>query len=375
MGEEKVNPSYEPGGVPVRRCRTLSESCEGPEKTGSLKRAASPARTVSVHPFEPGELDVAILREMYRSGKVTLSGIDPRLNATRVARSLHVGRARVAARLKWWKESGFVRKYAVWLNPALIGWHGAWAGVQVDHHRSKDALFRRLALVDGVVSAMDFVGPWVSVALVAPDPETLQRRLDLIRHLVGVTDIEGPVPWRIAEPKRPLTPLEIRIVRALRAEPAATLSAIARRVGISTRTMTRKYSELVESLAVWFVPILDFTALTHPVVSLNVKVDSDLDRATLSRRIRSRFPLTLDFGSTGIGPDLPPQELQFFVTLPSAASLEELEQFVESIDGVRTIDSYIMIRIYDYPVWFDQHLETISRDLASGSRARGRKSR
>lgn len=310
--------------------------------------------------FDPEELDIAILREMYREGAVNLAGIDPRLNASRVAQSLRVGRARVAARLKWWKESGFLQKYSVWLNPALLGWHGAWTSVRVDHHRSKRELFRRLGLVEGVVSGMDFLGDWISVAVVAPDLTSLQRRIDLIRHLVGVTEVEPPVPWRIPEPKRPLTPLEIRVVRALREQPTATLSEIAKRVGISTRTMTRKYSELVEERAVWFVPIFDFTALNRAVVSLNVHVRPGIDRTTVAKKLRSRFPQVLDFATAGIGPDTSPQDLVFFVTLPSAASLEELEQFASSVDGVQSVESYVMVRIHDFPEWFDGHLDALA---------------
>ncbi len=327
--------------------------------------------------FVPGELDIAMLREMYRNGAVNLAGIDPRLNVTRVAQSLKIGRARVAARMKWWKESGFLQKYAVWLNPSLLGWHGAWVSLRVDHHRSKSDLFRRLGLVDGVISAMDFLGEWVSVAVVAPDPASLKRRVALLRGLVGVTEVEPPTPWYIPEPTRPLTPLEIRVVRALREKPTATLHDIARRVGVSTRTMTRKYAELVEEWAIWFVPIFDFTALTQPVVSLNLHARAGVGRDVISRTLRSRFPLTLDFTTTGVGPDISPQDMVFFVTLPSIASLEELEQLVGSLDGVEHVESYVMIRIIDYPEWFDSHLESLASQsrLLPGSRAHGTRSR
>lgn len=306
--------------------------------------------------LDPDELDIAILREMYRGGAVNLAGIDPRLNATRIARSLRVGRARISARLKWWRRSGFLQKYAVWLNPALLGWHGTWVAIRLEHPRLKPELFRRLGLIDGVVSAMDFLGEWVSAALVAPDPVSLQRRVDLIRHLAGVREIEPPVPWRILEPKRSLTPLEIRIVQALRERPTATLSETARRVGISTRTMTRKYSALVEDWTVWFMPVFDFTALPYPVVSLNLFVGPGAERDSIARRIRSRFPLTLDFSTTVVGPDTPPQVLVFFVTLRSIGQLEELEAFVGALDGVQHVEPYVMVRTYDYPEWFDAHL-------------------
>jgi DNA-binding Lrp family transcriptional regulator len=317
---------------------------------------------VAAVPFAPDPLDIAILREMYREGAVNLAGVDPRLNATRVARALRTGRSRVAARLRAWRESGFLRKLDVWPNPALLGWHGAWVALRVDHPRSKPELFRRLALVDGVVAGLEFLGPWLSVGLVAPDPATLARRVELLGNLAGVEEVDGPVPWVVPEPKRPLTPLDLRILRALRERPTGTLSEIARRVGVSTRTMTRRYSELIDSWAVWFVPVFDFRVLPYSVVSLNVHVRSGVGREGVSREVRAAYVMTLEFTAAEAGPVASPEDLVFFVTLPSAAQIEELERRVEAIAGVERVETYVLVRLYDFPEWFDRHLETVLRE-------------
>ncbi|HYA57698.1 MAG TPA: AsnC family transcriptional regulator [Thermoplasmata archaeon] len=318
--------------------------------------------------FDPAEIDIAILREMYRGGAVNLAGVDPRLNATRIARSLKVGRARVAARLKWWREAGFLRKFDVWINPALLGWQGAWVPLRVGHHRVKPELIERLALVDGVVSGLEFLGEWLSVGVVAPDGASLNRRVRLLRHMPGVTEVDTAVPWVVTEPTRRLTPLDVRIVRALRHRPMATLSEIARTVGISTRTMTRRYSDLLDDRAVWFVPVFDFRALTRPVVSLTLHVRPGTAREDLSEQIRSRFPLTLDFTTSDVGPEMSPLDLVFFVTLPSAAYLEELERLVGKAEGVENVESYVMVRILDFPEWFDSHLESLVSPVGRGPR-------
>ena len=164
-----------------------------------------------------------------------------------------------------WKESGLLRRYDVWLNPALIGWVGAAVNIRVDHPRVKSTLFSRLEMVDGAVMAMEFLGEWVTLALVAPDPASLERRVALVRGLAGVKEVEPPILWPVLEPRRALTPLDIRIVRALRERPTATLSEAAHAVGISTRTMTRRYSALIDGWAVWLV-----RDTTVPVISLFV---------------------------------------------------------------------------------------------------------
>jgi len=311
-------------------------------------------------PLQPESLDIDLLREMYRGGAVNIAGIDPRLNATRIAHNLHVGRARVAARLKAWKVSGLLRQYDVWLNPGLIGWQGAAINIRVEHPRVKSTLFSRLEMVDGAVMAMEFLGEWVTLALVAPDPAALERRVALVRGLAGVKEVESPIPWPVLEPRRKLSPLDIRIVRALRDRPEATLSEAARRVGISTRTMTRRYSALIDDWAVWFVPIFDFRAISYPLVSLAAVVRSEVDNETVIRQISKRFPLTLAFRDPIAGPGIP-SRVNVFVMPPSAAHLEDLEQFVSSINGVIELEMNIMIRLHAFGTWFDSHLDALAR--------------
>lgn len=329
---------------------------------------------MSAAPLQPESLDIDLLREMYRGGAVNIAGIDPRLNATRIAHNLGVGRARVAARLKAWKESGLLRRYDVWLNPGLIGWRGAAVNIRVDHPRAKSTLFSRLEMVDGAVMAMEFLGEWITLALVASDETSLARRVELVRGLAGIREVEPPTPWPVLEPRRGLTPLDLRIVRALRERPTATLSEAAHRVGISTRTMTRRYSALIDDWAVWFVPIFDFRAITSPLVSLRAVVRAEVDNEAVIRQISKRFPLTLAFRDPIVGAGMR-REVNVFVMPPSAAHLEDLEQYVSSIKGVVELEMNIMIRLHSFTGWFDSHLEALARprvpESPSGGHHRG----
>lgn len=311
--------------------------------------------------FEPEAIDLAVLREMYRDGAVNLVGIDPRINATRVARSLRIGRSRVAARMRWWRSSGFLRSYAVWVNPALFGWQAGWVAVRLAHHREKPALFERLKLIDGVVSAIEFLGEWVSVAIVAPDAATFHRRLELLRHFAGVVEVDTPMPWSLPEPKRPLSSLDLRVVRALRERPEAALHDTARRVGISTRTMTRKYAALLDELAIWFVPVFDFRVFSRPVVALTLFLRPHASREGVAAEVRKHYPLTLPAGPGG---GESPEHLTTFVILPSAAHQEELERFAAGLPEVAALESYLLVRFYDYPEWFDRLVS--ARDPSPG---------
>ncbi len=310
--------------------------------------------------LRPESLDLDIFREMSGGGAITLPGIDPRLNPTRIARRLRVGRARVALRLKAWRDAGFLVGYDVWLNPALFGAVGAWYSVRVDRPGVKPALLSRLGLLDGAVSSMEYLGDWVTFSGVVAEPSEFARVRELLGGFAGVREVAPPDPWPVVEPRRALTPLDVRILRALRRAPTATLGAVATRAGISARTMTRRYDELITDRAAWFVPVFDFRAVSSPIVGLLVTLAPGANPAALLRGIRSRYPLVLEFAGGASGPPDGPTVHSFIVFPPSSAHLEELDRHVAALDGVVEEESNVMVRMHTFPNWFDRRLADAS---------------
>lgn len=322
------------------------------------------SRTPSTGPMEEvgigfDPLDIDILREMYRTRRVTVAGIDPRLNVTRIARRLNTSRSRIARRLNRWSETGFVRRYDVWPNPALLHLTGWTVNVRVADPLQKPETLQRLGAVDGVVSAVEFLGEWLSVQFVAPDEPTGQRRIELFRHLKGVAEVGAPYAWRPLEAKAPLSPLDLRIVRALRERPRGTLTEIARTVGVSVRTMTTRYERLVENWSVWFVPVFDFTQLPLPLVNLNVWLEPGTDWGHLLQVVTKQFPWTLEFGWGEFGPPEMEDFKTLFVTLPSIGAIENLERLVRGVPGTKDVESVVMLRTHSFSGWLDGMFDRI----------------
>ncbi len=313
------------------------------------------------------DLDLEMLRVMYASEGVSILGIDPRLNANRVARHLGISRARVASRLRAWAEYGFLARYDVWPNPALFGLTGATFDVRVADRLAKEEVLSRIGLVPGAVGGMDFLGEWLAATFVLPRDGDSRRTSALLRSLAGVAEVGEAIPWARPTSERALTPLEHRIVRVLRRYPTGSLASVARHVGVSTRTITSRYGRLLDERAVWFVPILDFRALAEPVLNLNLGFRAPADREAFARALRRAYPQSLEFRRAQFGPELPETLGSFFVVVRSAARIEELEHWIRSNPTVVSQETLTMKRLYSFP-------ETIDRLLAgpeSGGRPGG----
>jgi len=298
------------------------------------------------------------VREMYRTGEVTIAGVDPRLNVSRIAERLGCSRAKITGRLEEWRSSGFLARYDVWPNPALFGLGGSTVDLRLVDPMRKASVIEHLALLDGAVGCVEFLGPWISYQFLHPDPATRERRLKLLRRLDGVAEVGAPLPWSPIPPKRRLTALDLRIVRALRSGPTASIREIARAVGVSSRTITTRYGALVADWSVWFLPIFDFTRLPGPVVSLLVTVDGPERREELRRRLQRAYPESLQFGWAGFGPVEDLGYAVFFVYLPSAAAVEDLQRTVAGWEGVTGVEANVLVRIHAFGDGFDELLRT-----------------
>ena len=328
-----------------------------------MKWEPSPRATMpdDPDPTLPGdrELDLAILRVMYPSGHIEPAGIDPRLNATRIARRLRVGRGVIAQRLRAWSEFGFLVQYDVWPNPALFGQAPVWLDVRVADRLQKEAVLERIGLVPGAVMALDVAGEWIAATFLRPVDEEPRRLADLVRNLSGVAEVGPASGGKVLAPDRLPTPLDFRILRVLRRHPRESLATIARLARVSTRTITTRYHRLIEDRAAWFVPIYDFRALTEPVLSVNVRCASASDRERFARSLYRAYPRLLEFLRSPASPMLTEDRLGCVIIARSAARMEGIERWIRRQPGVLDCELAVMIRQVVYPETFDRLLASM----------------
>ncbi len=212
------------------------------------------------HP-SPGvdDLDMGILREMSRGPVVFWGGMDPRVSTAEIADRIGVNRTTVWSRLKSWEKAGFLIRQEVIPNPRLFGAGVAYGGVRVDDPRRKAEVLHALALMDGVIGGLDAVGPWIGIEYAHESMAALKRCGRLVGALPGVDEVStcvafNPPPHRFEPDQR-----DWRILAAMRRAPRERLALIAKEAGLSPRTLTRRYRELLEGHAFWSFPVFDFT--------------------------------------------------------------------------------------------------------------------
>jgi len=316
-------------------------------------------------------LDVGILRELSRDQIVWFGSLDPRLSAAEIARRLRVDRSTVSSRLHAWERSGFLVGHEIVPSPLLFGSRIAGGNLRVAALAEKQRILEDLALVPGVISAVDHVGEWLALLFAFESRTELERHRKLLSRVSGVGEVSPCVPFRAPEPEVTPTSLDWRVLRALGAAPRRPLRAVARSVPLSSKTLARRLERLVRARAIWYLPLLDFSRYTKSTVTRFVVVlrpDADASHAAeaAAKIVPELTHLTDSTTLVETGQPVPAM-LDIIAHLESVGQAEDIQAALRGIDSVQEAEILFPRRFYLYRNWFDERTEaTISRSERPG---------
>jgi len=306
-------------------------------------------------------LDLGILRELSRDQIVWFGSLDPRFSAAQIARRLRVDRATVSCRLHLWERQGFLTGHEIVPSPLVFGASIAGGNLRVDALRHKPRILEDLALVPGVISAVDHVGPWVALLFAFETRPGLERSRRLLAKLEGVGEVTPCVPFQAPEPNVAPTPLDWRILNALRTRPRRPLHDIAKSVPISAKTLARRMDGLVRGRVMWYLPLLDFTRYTKATVTrlvVTVRPGAILERVSeaAARVVPGLSNLVDTSPLVGSGGPMP-AILDIVAHLDSVGHAEDVQRTLSTLDSVEEVEVLFPRRFYLYRGWFDEHID------------------
>lgn len=325
-------------------------------------------------PGDVDRLDGALHREMFRGRHLWVGGVDPRQSAGELARRLRVDRTTVWARLKAWKECGFLVGFDVVPNPDLFGLRFGAGSLRVDDPAQKQAVVRDLGLIPGIVGSQDMMGSWVIVLAACANSEGFERCSALLSRLSGVRESIPLAAFHCPSSSADPTPLDWRMIQELRQPPTPLLSELAKRLRISLKTATRHYDGMIRNRVIWFVPLLDYTRYTNvAVVRFNVYLHASADPPKVLETIQSRYPDHIDIADRSefaLEPARKVKHIVAFLQLPAASAAEDVQVELMGIPGVLEVETLFPRRTFSYPRWLSEIIEAKLRPADRSTRRR-----
>jgi DNA-binding Lrp family transcriptional regulator len=293
--------------------------------------------------WTPDDLDIRIIRALASPHSFQW---DVRISYARVAEGLKVDEETVRNRLKRMNDAQFLLGWQLVLNPVLLGRDAAIIEMKVADSEKKSEVISRLKNVEGVMLIDDFYGKELAVTTLY---EALERQVQLCASLSGSP---SPIAWKLKFPACDLSPTttDWRIIQMLRRSGRAKLSDVARALKITTRTVKRRLTLLVEGNAFYLDPILGLGQVGGVRGRFWATSEEGRKRA-VDKEILQGLPRII-FTHTA-----PPEYSLFVSHLANASEVQERLQWMKNIAGVKDVRSTIEVEHIHVQEWLESEIE------------------
>jgi len=221
--------------------------------------------------------------------------------------------------------------------------------LRVGESVSKTEAISRLKLLERVTLIDDFYDRELAVHLLYENENSMKKQVKLIASLCSCTD---PVWWKLGFPPCTLTPTKTdwRIIKELRANARGSLSDVARRLKLSTRTVKRRMSHLADGNAFYLDPLLNVGKVGGVRCRFWIVCEASKKQAVDAKVLAGLDRI--------ISTHTAPEEYSLFVVhCANASEVQEISQWLGKLDGVREVRSNIDVEHIHLPEWVDREIE------------------
>jgi len=180
----------------------------------------------------------------------------------KVAKELGIDGKTVKARMKKWEKTGFIKYYQVIPNYNLLGIKSAYYMLSPGDVLKKYEVLKKIHLVEGVLSIVNFVGDKFLVTLDYEKENEMNKRAELLGEIAGC----GTPSKLMDEPFDPigiqLSGLDWQIIRCLRNRALKPFSMISKECGFTSRTVKSHLERMVDKEAFFIKAVFDMSRVT-----------------------------------------------------------------------------------------------------------------
>lgn len=311
-------------------------------------------------------LDFEILREVYaghasyyRSERVTLDS---------VARALGVNPKTVASRVRRMKEAGFGWPLTVGVDPASLGMVRGKVFLAGANARDEE-MVETLRHIEGLQLLIESV-EGLDVIIHAEDQHALDVRVELARRITGAKSVSWDFHSARDFPPHPpydFARLDLLLLALLAQDARAPFSGLAKTLGVTARSVERRFEKLARDGVVTMLPGGDGHTRVAGMLVKNVTLGLREGRALRTETLRAILDL---FRNHFVRNLIPTGRVYLLVYSDSPAELEEQLARAGAIPGVASVATRSITWIGAnprYPAWLASVLSRRAETVRSMS--------
>jgi DNA-binding Lrp family transcriptional regulator len=273
---------------------------------------------------------------------------DCRTSYSRIGSQIGLTSKSVKARVKNMLRSGVIEKFVVRVNPAAFGYRTAIVLIRTSNGITKDDVIQRIKEFGDLAYHAHHVGSTSVAALIIKKPLDEKIIRSLNDRLKPATVVRTSVA-ELSVPSTDLSDTDLRIIKCLLLSGARIeISDIAKEVGISEKTTTRRLDRMKEGRLLDFsvqcspTTMIGYIQFAIPIIVAKTHYRSVLERMYLE------FQTNILYSPSVIEPE---NQLTFILFGENVFVVDYVLAKVNSFAGVKSADAYILTKLQYYDNW------------------------
>lgn len=304
-------------------------------------------------------LDLRILHSMGYTPWGYRPGSPDALRPSVIAEEHDVSPETISRRLDRMEAEGVVTHYEAYPNPVHLGVEVALYGTCLDPGEPSPETLERVQLVDGVVETIEFRGDVIAFGLAYGRATDRERRLSLIREMLGVDDLtllfHPPTP----AVERDLSPLDWRIIAAMRGRADASPADLAEDLEPSYRTVKRRRDRMIEEGSLFVVPWVQTAAIEGLIHFVLAALPDGIAPDEVVNRLQKTFDDRVQYVVVPDAADVTYGAIATFAK--TLADVEAMRERAEGLSGVDRALTFLPKRRTE-TAWLDERLDRIAAE-------------
>jgi DNA-binding Lrp family transcriptional regulator len=302
------------------------------------------------------ELDFKILKELFAGD--TDSFRSDRASVDEIARRLGTHRNTVSARIKKLTQRQIFLPMTVEIDPGRLGMVGARVFMEVPPQRrtaeTRDDVFH----LEGVFGVLAYHDGW-DIVLYGEDEASLASKVEVARALTGARRVSWELHTSRDYPQEQqvrITPLDARLIAALLRDARSSFGALAKEVGVTARTLERRYRRLKQEEVISMLPT--GTAAVKGMIMGYVTAQVPEEPGARIHTVRRMMELLPNHFVRNVATR---GRIHLFLYGSSLADLEEQVSQARKIPGMDSLTFRIFVRPYPNPRYRDWLARVLER--------------
>lgn len=291
------------------------------------------------------ELDVKILRSLISERAISPSNASVRLSLRGIAARVGADDMTVRYRYNKLKESNYLSIWSLLINPAYFGHGAAEVMLDVQPESAKPDMIRKLKLIHEITGLVNFYGKAVSIYMIYAGEESRSRTIELISRITNaerITQSRMPMPHSLT---KELTETDTAIIRALSKDARKSTVLVAKELGLSTKTVSKRVERLRRENTIMPLPILNIASIPGIIPTyLSYTYTKNELKSSADREMVSYFDSSYIMGSFS-----DPEAGNIVIGALTMASVPKILEWAKSQPGIATARVDIATETFMFP--------------------------